>query len=229
MSSNALTGLLISRFTEFLAAYDRDCPFTKYGQLEYHVETIKKRRALGTAGSALNDESFQRSLYRTLQAWGIGSRGSKLKPFPAFVEALQAKEAEITDLDGIAVDQNDLDVEAVANKLAILIQSLNIVENKARIVPGSKALHHLLPELVVPIDRAYTQRFFDWPTPHIQKFPEKCFVEAFHIFVGIARATNPVQYMGDGWYTSRTKVIDNGIVGLLCWAHEKFETTGKLE
>jgi hypothetical protein len=213
--------ILIGGFKTFLEAYDRDCPFGRYGQLQYHVETIRLRRRLGSAKAALADDSFQRSLYRTLRAWGIGSRASDLRPFAQFVAALQAEAKTVEALDGLAIDQADLDVDAVGATVAQLAQSLEIVGNKARIVPGSKALHHLLPELVVPIDRAYTQRFFEWATPTVQRFPERCAREAFAAFATIARDANPAQYVGKGWYTSRTKVIDNAVVGLWCWAKAK--------
>ena len=213
--------LLIAGFKTFLAAYDQDCPFTRHGQLQYHVDTIRHRRRLGSAKAALADEAFQRALYRTLQAWGIGSRASKLRPFPEFVTALQAQGGTIEQLDGLAIDQPTLDVNSVGNTLARLAQSLDIVANKVRIVPGSKALHHLLPELVVPVDREYTQRFFEWATPTVQNFPERCFRQAFNSFASIAREANPEQYVGEGWYTSRTKVIDNAIVGLWCWVKAK--------
>jgi hypothetical protein len=220
MKTNSVP-LLVANFKGFLDAYDRYCPFTRYGQLEYHVETISLRRRLGSAKAALSDEVFQQSLYRTLQAWGIGSRASSLRHFSDFVAALQVQAAAIEELDGLAIDQPTLDVLTVRGKLARLTQSLDIVGNKARIVPGSKALHHLLPELVVPIDREYTQRFFDWANPTLQYSPERCFQEAFDVFVRIARTADPAQYVGDGWYTSRTKVIDNAIVGLWCWVKTK--------
>ena len=219
--SHYSVSLLIARFKTCLEAYNRYCPFTKYGQLEYHAETIRHRRDLGSAEAALDDISFQKSFYRTLQAWGIGSRASVLKPFPAFVAALQDKVGEIRDLDGLTIDQPNLNVSRVAEKLARLSQTLAIVDNKTRLVPNSKALHHLLPDLVVPIDREYTQRFFGWQNPRFQNFPEECFVEAFHAFVRIARDTNPAQYVGSGWYTSRTKVIDNAVVGLACLARHE--------
>lgn len=148
----------------------------------------------------------------------MGSRASVLRPFPDFVGALQARTTEIVSLDSLLIDQPDLRVSGTAEELARLIQGLDIVENKNRVVAGSKALHHLLPELVVPIDREYTQRFFGWQNPRFQYFPEECFVEAFHTFVEIARATDPAQYVKQGWYTSRTKVIDNAVVGLWRWA-----------
>jgi len=221
MKQTDSVALLVGNFKSFLDAYDRYCPFTRYGQLEYHMETIGHRRRLGSAEAALTDEVFQQSLYRTLQAWGIGSRASKLRPFPDFVAALHAQAATIEELDGLTIDQPTLDVAAVGSSLARLVQSLDIVGNKTRIVPGSKALHHLLPELVVPIDREYTQRFFDWANPTLQNSPERCFKEAFDAFVRIARTANPAQYVGEGWYTSRTKVIDNAIVGLWCWVRTK--------
>jgi hypothetical protein len=219
--------ILVGGFQTFLAAYGRGCPFNRYGQLQYHVETIRLRRRLGSAKAALADEAFHRSLYRTLQAWGIGARASSLHDFPDFVAALQAEARTIEELDGLAIDQDSLDAESVGATLARLTQSLEIVRNKARIVPGSKALHHLLPDLVVPIDREYTQRFFEWANPTFQNFPERCFHEAFIAFAHIARRAQPQQYVGDGWYSSRTKVIDNAIVGLWCWVKEKVRGTRK--
>ena len=208
--------LLIARFSECLKAYDHDCQFTKYGQLEYHIATIERRRELGSAIAALDDHAFKWSLYQTLQAWQIGQRASRLKSFQAFEKALSVRAPQIRELDGLTIDQANLAVRAIGERLAGLVQGLDIVENKARVVPGSKTLHHILPDLVVPIDRAYTQQFFEWPNPRFQNYPEKCFIEAFDAFVKIARATNPAQYVGTGWYTSRSKVIDNAIVGLWC-------------
>lgn len=216
-------GVLVASFKTFLAAFDRDCPFTPY-QLKRHAETIGLRRRLGSVKAALVDEAFQRVLYETLRAWRIGARASKLRPFPEFVSALQAKADTIAGLDGLAIDQPGLDVATVGTTLARLAQSLDIVANKARIVPGSKALHHLLPELVVPIDRAYTQQFFQWANPTFQNFPERCFKEAFDAFAQIAREANAAQYVGEGWYTSRTKVIDNAIVGLWRWVKAQIST-----
>src|SRR5262245_53791199 len=97
-------GFLIASFKTFLEAYDRDCPFKQRGQLEYHVETIGLRRRLGSAKAALMDEAFQHALYRTLKAWRIGSRASKLHPFADFVAALHAKTATIEELDGLTID-----------------------------------------------------------------------------------------------------------------------------
>lgn len=193
-----LTDVLIASFDKWLAAYDRYCPFTKWGQREYHIEAIRLRRQLGSAETALHDRSFLEALYRTLSAWGIGSRASRLRPLKTFIEALQARADTIQELDGLAIDQPDLDVRAVGEKLARLIDTLDIVDNKARVVPGSKALHPILPELVVPMDRAYTQAFFGWPTPRFQYASTECFTEAFRRFAHIGVVVRPNQYVKGG-------------------------------
>jgi hypothetical protein len=41
-----------------------------------------------------------------------------------------------------------------------LYQALDVSESGATVVANSKALHHLLPRLVPPVDRQYTLRFF---------------------------------------------------------------------
>ena len=206
---------LIAEFPRFLQIYNRNPPFTRTGQLEHHVETIQIRRKLGSAVRALADPSFLESLHRTLQAWGIGVRASKLAPLAQFGRMLSEKSAQIAALDKLRIDDPALDVAAVSEKLWHLIHTLGIVSNETTIVPGTKALHHILPDLVVPVDRAYTQKFFGWHSPQFQYGQSKVFQESFAAFAEIARSVNPAQYVGLGWNSSLTKVIDNAIVGML--------------
>lgn len=220
------TDMLISGSPTFLEAYDEYCPFKRYGQLEYHAETIRLRRELGSPAAALNDQMFLRSLHRTLQAWGLGARASILKPFPDFVSSLQAKASEIAELGNVLIDDPALNVPWVAEHLGRLVKTLDTLDNKATVVAGSKALHHLLPDLVVPIDRKYPQRFFGWDNGRLQYMPEECVAEALRCFVQVAQATNPVQYVKGGWYTSRTKIIDNAIVGWWCWVQHNVKLPG---
>jgi hypothetical protein len=204
---------LISDFPRFLQVFEKDPPFKKTGQLENHLDTIRLRRELGSATNAINNDEFLSSLYKTLQAWGIGARASNLNPFPAFASAIRARGSEIAHLEGLSIDNPNLDVDATGKYLWGLIDTLDTVSNYARAVPNSKALHHLLPELVVPIDRAYTQRFFGWQNPTFQYQQAECFQYAFAAFADIARKADPNQYINNGWNSSRTKVIDNAIVG----------------
>src|SRR5262249_39806000 len=155
---------------------------------------------------ALADDAFLQSLYRTLQAWGIGVRASTLVIQRDFVAALRAKASELASFDGMCIDDPGLHVNTVSSRLWRTIETLGIVANDSKIVPGTKTLHHILPDLVVPVDRAYTQKFFRWHNPEFQYDQVSAFGRSFSAFVEIARAANPAQYVSAGWNSSRTKV-----------------------
>lgn len=65
--------------------------------------------------------------------------------------------------------------------------TLNIVTNKARVVAATKTLHHLLPDLVPPMDRAWTGTFFGWTTLDPQNDRERTFSETLRRFAHVAR------------------------------------------
>ena len=92
--------LLVGDFDRFLALYDRHPPFSRYGQLEFHLDTIRKRRELGSVKAAISDSGFLNNLfYRTLPAWGIGTRGSRLRPYEIFAESLRNHTSALVALE----------------------------------------------------------------------------------------------------------------------------------
>lgn len=210
--NNRRVELLIQDFDHYLSAFNAEPAFKKTGQLDNHVATITRRRELGTAEAALRDAAFLKLLYQTLKSWGIGQRGSNLLKFDDFVEAIRRSEPAITSLEAYRLDDSSLE-RTTTDKLWNLINSLTIVENKAKLVPCTKALHHLLPELFVPIDRAFTRLFFGWHVPEFQNQQKKFFYNAHEQFAMIAQGANPAQFIGSGWRTSLTKNIDNALVG----------------
>jgi hypothetical protein len=210
-----LVGVLAKDFPAWLTHYDVNSPFRIYGQLEFHRRTIELRMGLGSPMAAVADDKFLQSLYETLQAWGIGTRASRLKRLEEFCEGLRKQADAIGGFENASIDDPALNVLATAEALWRLIEGLPVVENTSVVVPATKTLHHLLPDLVVPMDREYTQRFFGWQNPQFQYGQRQCFIDAFGAFTAIARAVQPAQYVGAGWRTSRTKVIDNAVVGLI--------------
>ena len=205
---------LIGDFVRFLDVYDCHLPFSRYGQLEFHVYTIRRRHELGSARAAISDSLFLKNLYNTLQAWGIGTRASRLCTYEVFSASLRDRVSAIAALDGMTI--NDANANEVSEELWQLLSNLNIVDNDAKLVSGSKALHHLLPDLVVPIDRAYTQKFFGWHNPVFQYGQRDCFREAFSTFANIACIVRPEKLVDTGWRSSRTKIIDNALIGMIC-------------
>jgi hypothetical protein len=204
---------LSSAFGHYVRIYDERVPFTGE-QLAAHRECIRLRRQVGSVRAAVGDEQFMQALHRTLRAWGIGVRASRLVPADDFAVALHAALPRLEDLEPLAID-GELPGD-IAERLWSLINSLGIVQNSAKIVAGTKTLHHLLPDLVVPMDRAWTGAFFrfhlpEWQDPASQR---RIFGLAFTRFAEIARQVHLQQYVtGQGWRTRRTKVLDNSIIG----------------
>ncbi len=95
------------------------------------------------------------------------------------------------------IDDPALDIPAVCEHLWQIIGNLGIVRNRALIVPGTQALHHVLPDLV-PAPRTRRRR----PSPR-----------TFTALAQVARAVKPAEFTGQGWRTSRSKILDNAIIG----------------
>ena len=204
--------LLIRDFERYVLAFDEKPAFTRSGQLENHVKTIRLRYNLGSVSAAMQSSEFLDCLWSTLVSWGIGSRASRLVEPEQFAEVLQRRAFAISELEDERLDSPGLRVQSIADKVWAIIDALGIVENKAKLVPCTKALHHLLPELIVPMDREYTGAYFGWRASDFQDRQERTIHHAFERFAQIASSVNPRQYVGSGWRTSVTKVIDNAIV-----------------
>ena len=224
MKSQTLVQPLIACFERHLSYYEASPPFARSAQkLRMHKRTVDLRRQLGTASAALADDGFLDSLGETLKAWGVGSHNSILAEATEFRRQLRNQAEKITALDGILIDDADA---STGDQIWRIIRSLDIVLSRqtlkptqSKIVGGSKALHHILPELMPPIDRTYTAVFLlRTESYHFQNPSQETetFRIAFESFRTIANLANPVKYVGrHPWNTSRTKVIDNAIAGFV--------------
>lgn len=206
---------LIDGFDHYIQVYDQQFPFTKAEQAAAHVRTLQLRARAGSAKDAIADSGFLRSLYETLRAWRIGQRGSTLVPLNDFEARLRSRSDEIARLDGLAIDDPALRIDFVVHDAWRLIESLGVVTNKTPLVAGSKTLHHLLPDLVPPMDRVYTRPFFGWYQPQFQSQQQRVFEEAMRAIWGIAVTVQPRRLHGDGWRTSLAKLLDNAIVAFV--------------
>ena len=214
---------LIGGFGRYVRAYDDSVPFTGE-QLAAHRRTIGLRRSAGSVRSAAESDEFATSLRATLSAWGIGRRASRLVPADAFAAALRAVAPQLEPLESLTIDAPSLQ-PGLAATICDLVESLGVVENKSRVVAGTKTLHHLLPDLIPPMDRAWTGMFFqfhlpEWQDPQGQR---RILLTAFDRFAQIARQVHPAGYVtGEGWRTSRAKILDNALIGFC-----KTELTGR--
>jgi len=201
---------LVKSFGRYLDVYDRELPFKRTGQLELHLRTIALRRRMGSAAAACENADFRAELRATLGAWGIGRRSSRLVDELTFDRAL--KSAEFRGLEGLSL-RDVQEPKEFATHLWRLIDRLGVVTNQAKVVAGTKTLHHLFPDLVVPIDRAWTGAFFGWPASYFKSQQEEIVWSANEAFLEVARQVTLAHFLGPGWRSSESKLIDNAIVG----------------
>ena len=207
---------LINEFPRWLDYFVERGPFTRREQLDCHVRAIALRRGHESAATASEDPEFVRALYETLQAWGLGARGSRLRPMMEFSPVVRSVGTILEPLESLRIDAVELDVDKCIESLWKAIESTRVTHNNALLVAGTKTLHHLLPDLVPPMDRAYTQTFFGWNNPQFQYNQEECFRVAYAALVLVARRADVARYVGTHrWHSSVSKVVDNGLVGLV--------------
>jgi len=207
---------LVSNFACYLDYFDDHPPFKIY-QRELHRETIRLRM-LADVRRAIRSDEFIKSLHDTLRAWRV-NRGAELLSQEEISNRLRdpAIESKLARLEVFFIDDPDLNGQEIAESLWELIsdERFRIKSAANKIESSSKALHHLLPDLVPPIDREYTRVFFHWHGPQFQYNPKEVFLD---IFEGLLRIAKNVGDLGryvtkQGWRTSRTKIIDNAIIG----------------
>jgi hypothetical protein len=181
------------------------------------------RQALALRGdrpaiSAIQDVGFMSSLRGALSNdFGLARTGlhNPLVIAPGLFPAIQ-------QLDGVRLEDASADTLRV---LWDMVEGLQFNEAQAKLVVNTKALAHVLTELVVPIDRTYTGAFllrfpgeFDGVSRDILRTNEKqIFYLAFSAFRWIAQRVDLAKYISiaDDWNTTKPKVIDNAIIGFV--------------
>ena len=211
---------LCKNFDAYLIEFNGAPPFTDT-QVSYHIATLDLRSKLGSVAKSVDSDEFLHALYSTLEAWGMNSargnsNGPRMQEYDTFAASVRAYKGGIAALERVGLAQIDADV---TGRLWRIIQGMQLSQTQSQTVTGAKALHHLLPRLLPPIDREYTQPFFRYHNPQFQYNPERCFTLMLSYFARIAQRVDLGAYVGTArWATSESKLIDNAIVGY-CQLH----------
>ena len=162
-------------------------------------------------------EDFIELLYVTLSAWNMNSRGAKLSDFSVFSESIKEHKSDFKKLE----HQKIQDLEKNKEIIKDLFDNLKVVdEGKPPLVTFSKTLHFILPDLIAPIDRRYTLRFFYGKnTESCFSSKEKQFEVFWHIETEFSKYTqkNDLNSYVDknGWNRSIPKIMDNAVIGYI--------------
>jgi hypothetical protein len=220
---------LTASFADYVEVFRLRGPFSG-SQLNVHLRALSSRAAFASAAEAVIDSRFADAVRDVLREWGVGSRGTELVPSDVFHGELRKLVPHLAELEQAQIEDRALDMPRIASIVWGLLDSICLVTKhgqpvRNRLVSGSKALHHVLPALVFPIDREYTQTFFNWHNPQFQYNPRGCFEVIFLALAETARAVKPRRFVGEGWMSSPTKILDNAIVGYCVKHGLKSETT----
>lgn len=169
----------------------------------------------------LNDERFLEYVYAVLPAWGMhrmGPQTAKVADFPQITTELRNAAPELEALWPLRITALQADeVDDTAQIIWAVIARIKVSTSRTQIVAGSKFLHHLLPDLVPPIDRQYTFSFFTGQ----KAVPDDrmAFLDWFPLLAEIGtRCREPIQdaiSRGGFMATGHAKVIDNAIMGFI--------------
>ena len=175
-------------------------------------------------------------VYAVLPAWGMhrmGETDTKIIPYDQFCENIY-NHIHNPDYNNLVCRYRSGEltlVNAEADEVAGFILSLKVSASEARLVSSSKTLHHIFPDLIPPVDRAYTIRFMTQKTPFDKKnavyninsksepWFAKTFLEQIQSFLNEDKQRKHtiklLSKKGNGFNTSIPKVLDNLIIAFV--------------
>ncbi len=169
----------------------------------------------------IKNRCFIDLIWATLDAWNMNSRSAKLADIEDFkknlidnteaTEAIESlKKYSIEDLS----EKNDKS-KGIFEQLKTLFNMLKLTDTDTKLVTFSKTKHFLLPNLIVPIDRKYTLKFFELNINNAKDEEFDHFTNIESTFGLFASEVNLDDFVSKNskWCKYKTKIIDNIIIG----------------
>jgi len=193
----------------------------KYRQghdLQFYRDIIAKHREVADLNVLIASDDFLLRIKATLEKWDMNKRGAKLVDVSTMCASIRSYQERLVSLYRYRLEKlAEDDIEEVLEQLSKLFCGLKLMATKRRIVGVSKALHFLLPDLVMPIDSSYTMRAF-YGYNRYDDSAEKEFKTFTDIFLKSCRIARWLELSksdvsGLRWSCSVPKLIDNAIFG----------------
>lgn len=210
--------------------------------LDFHCMTISHLRQKQQAPnfsylSLSEDQCFLILLYGTVATWGIHRMGAKRRMvnFTIFKKQVESISELLDNIKGITLSNSTLaEINNEEKRIRCLFKKPTITERKDLqrgnqvpfLVPNSKLLHHLHPDLFPPIDWRYIFRYFYYEDINAKQVYRQGTTDRqtewfWEILTEYKRFYDSHQGIVDsflgqditGMETSITKIIDNIVVG----------------
>ncbi len=165
-------------------------------------------------------------VYATLIAWGMnrpGRAGSKMSDFETFFQSIKPLNDCILEAQTFDCCYMDEDKWEMIERI---FKGIQVMDSQTSLVGNSKVMHHLLPNVIPPIDRKYTLSFLhgntnirndlDYEWQLMKKIITFFFIPVasdknFHLLaIDWINRTNEFP-----WDTSELKIIDNIVISAL--------------
>lgn len=219
---------LLGNCEEYHRAYYTDDPFGG-PCLYFH------RRAVSTWQTDWSEGRI-RDIYSTLVSWGMhrmGRGGGKMVDFDVFTASILALRENVDKAKCYVPNEMD---DAKWDNLQNIFRGLKVMSTSVSLVGNSKVMHHLLPNIVPPIDREYTlwylrgdtsiQSDLGWEWQLMRQLVEGCFLP----ILSSAEFREKASFWLDQqdqypWDTSKMKIADNLIIGAKIHARSALSRT----
>jgi len=187
--------------------------------LGLYKKIIDKHRNSNGIDPLLDSDDFFILVWDTLEAWNMNQRGAQLTSVEKLRESIRSHRSILRSLyfDKLYTIVDPQIDASISKRLHDLFCGLQVMESRRRIVGVSKTIHFLLPDLVIPIDGAYTLPYFfgynKYDTSDESEF--YTFEYIFQETYKIARRLNltNADVNSNKWNTSVPKLIDDAIIG----------------
>jgi len=169
-----------------------------------------------TNGSKFSDKYIELA-YTTLIAWNMNQRGAKLSDFETYKHSLLIHKEHIEYFEKYRIEKFT-DSKEIGERLKFLFDNLQLVDTgKPKLVTFSKTLHYFLPNLLMPIDRSYTIKYFYYNT-NFSKDNDvqfEMYYEIFKQFMQLSVYYDFNKYIDEKWNRNIPKIIDNIIIAYI--------------
>lgn len=187
--------------------------------LYFHVQALKTHQDPTSA-------KHLEYIYATLIAWGMnrpGRGGSKMRDFDTFVKSVKPLNDCILKAQTFDCCDMDEDKWEIVGRI---FKEIQVMDSRTSLVGNSKVMHHMLPNIIPPIDRKYTLSFlhgntnirndldFEWQL--MKKIITLFFIpiasDKYFRLLAIDWINRKNEFP---WDTSELKIIDNIVIGAM--------------
>ena len=192
---------------------------TKNNYSRYSPENYLYRKIASYKFIDKFSDEFLELLYVTLSVEFKNQKLGKLKDFSIFAESIKKHQENFKELSPLKLrDLDEWDWEECREILEDLFSDLELVNGKSSVIAFSKVLHFMLPNLIVPIDRKNTMRFFYGKKYSCFKSLENQYQTFWNletVFSEFVKRNKVSQYIDDTCNLNIPKILDNAIIGKL--------------